>query len=223
MRILIVEDDHELGEVLQRRLRHEGHAVDWQSDGLEAEEVIAYQTYDLIVMDIGLPGKSGTEILRHMRRADNLTPVLMLTARSEIDDRVNALDAGADDYLAKPFDFREFYARCRAMLRRSRGIASDRTVIGDLVFDRSAKIVHLGKTRLTLPMREFRLLEIFLANLDRVLSKDQIASQLFDFDSEAGTTAIELYVGRLRKKLAGGIQIQTMRGIGYVASRIAAN
>jgi|LauGreDrversion4_2_1035121.scaffolds.fasta_scaffold432087_1 two-component system response regulator TctD len=219
MRMLIVEDDLDLGEILQRRLRSEGHAVDWQTNGDEAEEVLAYQAYDLIIMDIGLPGKSGPDVLAAIRRKGNTTPVMMLTARTEIDERVNALDLGADDYLPKPFDFREFYARCRAMLRRVQGAAADRTTVGDLIFDRSAKIVHLGDTRLTLPMREFRLLEIFIGNLDRVLSKDQIASQLFDFDSETGTSAIELYVGRLRKKLDRGIQIQTLRGIGYVASR----
>lgn len=217
MRILVVEDDPDLGDALLKRLRRDGHAVDWQWDGEAADDVLSYQTYEVVVLDIGLPGMTGYEILRAMRRRGSRTPVLMLTARSNIEDRVDALDVGADDYLSKPFDFREFDARCRALLRRSQGIASNITTIGQLVFDRNGKGVRIGDTQLTLPNREFRLLEILIGNMGRVLSKDQIASQLFDFDHDAGPNAIELYIGRLRRKLDGSLVVRTVRGIGYVA------
>lgn len=217
MRILVVEDDRDLGDALLRQLRREGHAVDWQRDGRCADEVLRYQGYELIVLDIGLPGLTGFEVLAALRSRGDRTPVMMLTARSDIEDRVGALDVGADDYLSKPFDFREFYARCRALLRRSQGIASGTTVVGALTFDRNAMVARIGDTQLSLPNREFRLLEIFVGNLGRTLSKEQIASQLFDFDDEAGNNAIELYVGRLRRKLGSVLTIRTMRGIGYVA------
>ena len=217
MRILVVEDDVDLGDAVQRRLRRDGYAVDWQRDGQSADEVLRYQNYELVVLDIGLPRRDGFSVLRSIRSRVERTPVLMLTARSEIEDRVGALDVGADDFLSKPFDFREFDARCRALLRRSQGIASSVTTLGELVFDRSAKTVTVGNTLLDLPRREYRLLEILIGNLGRVLSKDDISSQLFDFDDEAGTNAIEVYVGRLRRKLRNTLNIRTMRGLGYVA------
>lgn len=217
MRILVVEDDADLGDAVLRRLRRDGHAVDWQRDGQRADEVLRYQRYELIVLDIGLPRRDGFSVLRALRGRGELTPVLMLTARSEIEDRVGALDVGADDYLSKPFDFREFDARCRALLRRAQGLASGVTTIGDLVFDRAAKTATLDGVSLDLPRREYRLLEIFIGNLGRTLSKDEIASQLFDFDDEAGANAIELYVGRLRRKLGDALTIRTMRCLGYVA------
>lgn len=217
MRILVVEDDVDLGDAVLRHLRREGYAVDWLRDGQAAEEVLLYQEYELIVLDIGLPRKDGFALLRSLRQRGSRTPVLMLTARSNIEDRVGALDVGADDYMSKPFDVREFDARCRALLRRSQGVASGVTTIGALVFDRGAKTAKLDGVPLKLPNREYRLLEIFVGNVGRVLSKDDIASRLFDFDDEAGANAIELYVGRLRKKLDGFLTIRTMRGLGYVA------
>lgn len=222
MRILVVEDDADLGDALMRRLRRDGHAVDWAQDGETADDILAYQAYEVVVLDIELPGMSGFDILRELRRRGSKTPVLMLTARSNIEDRVDALDVGADDYLSKPFDYREFDARCRALLRRSQGLATGFTQIGNLVFDRSAKVVRIGDTQLILPNREYRLLEILIGNLGRVLSKDQISSQLFDFDDEAGPNAIELYIGRLRRKLGeDDLVIRTVRGLGYVAEAAA--
>lgn len=221
MRILVVEDDRDLGDALLRQLRREGHAVDWQRDGDGADEVLRYQEYELVILDIGLPGMSGFELLQALRKRGDRTPVLMLTARSNIEDRVSALDVGADDYVPKPFDFRELYARCRALMRRSQGIASGTTTIGRLVFDRSARVARIGDTQLSLPNREFRLLEIFVGNLGKALSKEQIASQLFDFDDEAGDNAIELYVGRLRRKVGDELVIRTLRGTGYIADSVA--
>lgn len=219
MRIMLVEDDADLGEALSRRFRGEGHALDWLADGETADEVLRYQKYDLVVLDIGLRGISGFEVLRALRARNDTTPVLMLTARSNIEDRVEALDVGADDYLAKPFDFRELHARSRALLRRGQGVASGVTTVDRLIFDRAAKAARIGDTQLALPNREYRLLEIFIGNLDRAMSKEQIASQLFDFDDEAGDNAIELYVGRLRRKLGDALVIRTVRGLGYIAER----
>lgn len=216
MRILVVEDDLDLGEILLKRLRREGHGVDLATDGEEADDILKYQDYEVVVLDIGLPGMDGIEVLRALRLRGSKTPVLMLTARSEVQDRVDALDIGADDYLSKPFDFREFDARCRALLRRSQGVASGTTQIGDLIFDRSAKVARIGDTQLVLPNREYRLLEILIGNLGRVMSKEQISEQLFDFDDEASANAIELYVGRLRRKLGDALSIRTVRGLGYM-------
>jgi two-component system response regulator TctD len=217
MRILVVEDDPDLGDAIQRRLRRDGYAVDLLRDGRTADDILHYQSYEIVILDIGLPSMDGFTLLRRLRQRGNRTPVLMLTARSDIEDRVTALDVGADDYLAKPFDLREFDARCRALMRRTQGLAAGITKVGKLTFDRGAKSAKLDDIRLNLPNREYRLLEIFVGNLGRVLSKDQIASQLFDFDDEAGSNAIEIYVGRLRRKLGGALSIRTLRGLGYVA------
>lgn len=217
MRIMVIEDDPDLGDALVQRLSREGHAVDWEGDGEAADDILQYQEYDVIILDIGLPNMDGFEILRALRKRGSRTPVLMLTARAEIEDRIGALDVGADDYLSKPFDFREFDARCRALLRRSQGLASNLIRVGRLTFDRANKVAQIGDTQLKLPNREFRLLEIFLANLGRLLSKEQISSQLFDFDDEAGPNAIELYVGRLRRKLDEALSIRTVRRLGYIA------
>jgi two-component system response regulator TctD len=216
MRVLVVEDDEHLGAAVADCLRQSGYAVDWERDGAAAQEILAYQAYDAAVVDIGLPGLDGIAILRGMRARGDRTPVLMLTARSAMEDRIDALDIGADDYLAKPFDVREFLARCRALMRRAAGEATDHIVLGNLTFDGLAKTVTIDDTQMLLPNREFRLLEILLRRRGRLLDKDQIAAQLFDFDHEPGPNAIEVYVGRLRKKLAGAAVIRTVRGLGYV-------
>lgn len=217
MRILVVEDDPDVGDALSRRLGADGHGVDWLRDGVAADEVLRYQEYALVLLDIGLPGIDGVEVLRRLRARGNDCAVLMLTARSDVEHRINALDCGADDYLAKPFDARELDARCRALLRRSQGASSNITAIGTLEFDRGAQIVRLGGMDLVMPRREFRLLEIFVGSLGAVLSKDAIAERLFDFDDEASANAIETYVGRLRRRVEPALVIRTVRGLGYVA------
>lgn len=218
LRLLVIEDDPALGEAISRCLRQDGYAVDWQTDGAVADEVLRYQNYDLVVIDIGLPGMDGISVLRALRTRGDKTPVLMLTARTAIDDRIDALDVGADDYLSKPFDVREFQARCRALFRRSRGAASEVITIGALVFDGVGKKVKVGDTQIILPNREFRLLEILIGNMGRVLDKEKIAQHLFDFDHDAGPNAIEVYVGRLRRKLGDSLPITTVRGMGYVVA-----
>ncbi len=217
MRILVVEDEADLGDAVLRHLRRQGYAVDWLRDGQAAHDVLTYQSYDLIVLDIGLPRRDGFSVLRWLRERGDRTPVLMLTARAKLEDRVSALDVGADDYLSKPFDLREFDARCRALLRRTQGVASGVTTVGSLIFDRGARSATLGGKILHLPNREYRLLEILIGNVGAVVSKQEIASQLFDFDGEAGDNAIELYIGRLRRKLGSAVIIRTVRGVGYVA------
>lgn len=217
MRILVIEDDDDLADALVRRLRRVGHAVDWQSDGLIASGVLEYEHFDLIVLDVGLPRLSGLDILMRLRERGDKTPVLMLTARADIEDRVNALDVGADDYLGKPFDFRELEARCRALLRRPTGHVSEITRFGGLTIDGAARQVTFGEVRLDLPKREYSLLEILLRGLGRVLSKEEISRKLFAFDDEAGPNAIEVYIARLRKKLDGTpLRIETSRGAGYI-------
>ncbi|WP_292223589.1 response regulator transcription factor [Brevundimonas sp.] len=218
MRFLVVEDDPDLADAIQRHLQRDGHAADVAPDGDYAYDLLQYQAYELIILDIGLPGRDGFSVLKSLRGQGNRTPVLVLTARSAIEDKVGALDVGADDYLSKPFDFRELDARCRSLMRRNHGVASSESRIGGLTFDRSAKTVRLHGDLLPLPNREYRLLEIFLGNLGRVLSKERIASQLFDFSDEVGDNAVELYVGRLRRKLGDEhVRISTQRGFGYVA------
>ncbi|WP_311220670.1 MULTISPECIES: response regulator transcription factor [unclassified Acidovorax] len=222
MRILLVEDDPDLAEAVVRRLRRQGHAVDWQANGRAAFEVLGYAQFDLLLLDIGLPGMDGLTLLAQLRRQGNKTPVLMLTARSDIEDRVNALDEGADDYLDKPFDFRELDARCRALLRRPQGQATGLWQVGGLAIDSAARRVSLHGQDLDLPHREFSLLEILIGRLGRAVSKEDIAGRLFHFDEDVGLNAIEVYVGRLRRKLAGSqLQITTVRSVGYRADVVA--
>ncbi len=217
MRLLLVEDNPDLADAIIRRMRRSGHAVDWQADGLAAASVLRYQSFDLVVLDIGLPKLDGLRVLAGMRERGDSTPVLMLTARDGIEDRVQALDVGADDYLGKPFDFREFEARCRVLLRRARGHASEVVQVGGFQFDNAAHRVSVDGEPIELPNREYRLLEILVGRLGQVVGKDEIGNGLFGFDDEAGPNAIELYIGRLRKKLAGApLRITTVRGVGYL-------
>ena len=222
MRVLLVEDTPDLADAVLRCLRRMGHAVDWQSDGQVADGVLEHHAFDLVVLDIGLPRMDGTEILGRMRRRGDKTPVLMLTARADIEDRVAALDSGADDYLGKPFDFREFEARCRVLLRRVQGQAESVLKIGGLMIDGASRQVSLDGVRIELPNREYSLLDILVGRLGRVVPREEITAKLFNFDDEAGPNAIDLYVGRLRKKLGdGALRITTVRSIGYLAEAAA--
>lgn len=221
MRILVIEDDEDLADALVRRLRRLGHAVDFQGDGLSADGVLQYETFDLVILDIGLPRMSGFDVLHRLRDRGSKTPVLALTARIDIEDRVHALDTGADDYLAKPFDFRELEARCRALLRRPSAQAAGVLRFGELVIDSAARHVSLAGQRIELPKREYSLLEILLAGMNRAVSKSEIANKLFAFDDDAAPNAIEVYIARLRKKLEGSpLRIETQRGTGYLLTAV---
>lgn len=218
MRILVIEDTLVLGEAIADRLQKLGHGTDLIGNGRQAADWLRHQQVDLIILDLNLPGLNGDTLLAELRQRKNTTPVLILTARNGLDDRIKLLDLGADDYLAKPFDFGELEARVRALLRRRQGYAADVSEHGNLMFNRSAKTVTINGEPCLLVNREFRLLEIFLGGLERVMSKEELTDKLFNADETPSANAIELYVARLRKKLVGSsIHIQTLRGLGYVA------
>ncbi|PSJ56068.1 response regulator transcription factor [Pseudaminobacter soli (ex Li et al. 2025)] len=216
MRILLVEDTRDVGEAISHRFTATGHTVDWETDGRAAAEILEFTSYDLIILDVMLPGLNGFDILRQVRQKRTTTPVLMLTARSEIEDRVGALDIGADDYLVKPFDFRELEARARVLMRRRSGEATNIISCGDLTIDRASRAVKIGKREVQLKRREMILLEILASRPGRLFSKDELLDQLFGFEDAANPNAIELYIGRLRKKLDGAkAHIVTVRNLGY--------
>jgi len=222
MRILLVEDDGDLADAVVHRLARAGHAVDLQRDGLDASSILSYQQYDLVILDIGLPRCDGFALLSELRRRSATTRILMLTARAEIEDRVRGLAAGADDYLPKPFDFREFDARCDALLRRRLDVVPDVITIGAFMLDRRRRRATLEGESLPLARREFDLLELLIDKLASVVSKAEIGRQLSDFDHQPSDNAIETLVSRLRRKLEGApFVIRTLHGVGYVAERAA--
>ena len=220
MRILLVEDTPDLAEAIIERLHADGHAVDWLTDGDQASKLLSYQQYSLIILDSGLPKLDGMGVLKQLRQRKDKTPVLILTARSGIEDRVDALDLGADDYLVKPVDLRELSARCRALIRRNTGEAASLVNYGNLSFDRASAKVSVDGVLLDLPRRELSILDLLLSHQGRTLSKGQIADQLCSLDETnemPSDNAIELYIARLRKKLsASSVSIKTLRGIGYM-------
>jgi len=219
MRILLVEDDKVLADALTRALVQSAYAVDVVATGEHADQALAAQTYDLAILDIGLPGMTGLEVLRRLRARRSIMPVLMLTAFDTLADRVRGLDLGADDYLAKPFDLPELEARVRALLRRG---AQTTPVIqhGQLTFDTVARRVFHGDRPVELSARELALLELLLLREGRVVSKEHIVNHLYGWNDEVGANAIEVYVYRLRKKLEPlGCEIRTIRGMGYLVER----
>ena len=216
MRILIAEDDPSLADGLQRSLRHAGYAVDWARNGGEADAALSSDEFDLLILDLSLPKLSGFEVLRRLRERHSRLPVLVLTALDSVPDRVRGLDAGADDYLVKPFEIAELEARARALTRRSTAEASTRVRHGRLSFDRVGRVAELDGVRLELSARELGLLELFLRRAGQLVHKQQLAHHLCEWGEEVSANAIEVYVHRLRKKLApGGISISTVRGVGY--------
>jgi two-component system, OmpR family, response regulator TctD len=217
MRVLIVEDATDMAEAMAIRLGKSGMACDLADSVALAEDFLSVQKYDAIVLDINLPDRNGTELLQDLRQKNDRTPVLMLTALFSVDDRVSALDLGADDYLVKPFDQRELEARLRALIRRDADQKSDVISLGPLAFQPAALSATLSGEALDLTRREATLLGLLLRNQKQVLSKKRLYDGLFTFDdADVGLNAIELYIARLRKKLAGsGVSIETQRGIGY--------
>jgi two-component system OmpR family response regulator len=220
MRILIAEDDAILADGLLRSLRQAGYAVDWVRNGVEADAALGSNAFDLLILDIGLPRLSGLVVLRRLRAREGKVPVLLLTALDGVGDRVKGLDAGADDYMTKPFALEELEARVRALIRR--GHAGAPTVMrhGPLSFDQVGKVAQLGDQKLDLPARELSLLEILMNRAGRMVSKEQLVDHLCQWGEEVSTNAIEVYVHRLRRKLeAGGVEIVTVRGLGYYLAK----
>ncbi|MFQ8433224.1 response regulator transcription factor [Amaricoccus sp. W119] len=217
MRLLLLEDAEDVAEAVARSFSRRGDAVDHAGTVADALDLIAVQAYDVAILDIELPDGSGTDVLRALRDAGTATHVLMLTARTKVDDRVSALDGGADDYLVKPFDLRELQARVRALIRRVGETKSSVVEFGDIVFDPRQCAVQVQGAAVPLTRREFSLLEIMLAERGRVIPKDRIFERMFSFnDEEVGVNAVETYIARLRRKLEGSqVSIRTLRGLGY--------
>jgi len=220
MRVLIVEDDPVLADGLTRTLRQADYAVDCINDGAEADHVLAAQSYDLVILDLGLPKIDGFEVLRRLRHRGAKVPVLVLTARDALQDRVKGLDLGADDYMAKPFDLPELEARVRALIRRGQSGGSSTLTHGALTLDIAGRRATLNDEPLELSARELGVLEVLMMRSGRVVGKEQLAEQLYGWDEEVGANAIEVYVHRLRRKLEpAGVAIRTIRGLGYLLEK----
>lgn len=218
MKLLLIEDTEDLAEAIQTMLTRAGHAVTTIGDGDEASCILRESEYDLVILDLNLPGKDGTRLLKELRARKSRTPVLVITARSAIDDRIDLLDLGADDYFVKPFDLRELDARVRALLRRPMGMGASVESYGNLSIDAGARQVTVDGRHVELSRREFRLLEIMLGQIGRTVRKERLMDQLFGPDDDVAPNAAELYVSRLRKKLGeASVDIATVRGEGYVA------
>lgn len=215
MRILILEDDHDLGEALAQGLRQRGHAVDWFREGQSADAALASTPFDAVVLDLGLPGADGMDWLRRWRGRGLAMPLLVLTARDGLEQRIAGLDAGADDYLVKPIALDELNARLRALLRRSAGRAQAVWTHGALEFDPAARRARWHGREVDLTARELALLEVLLTHPQRVLSKPQLLEKLYDWgDSGPESNALEVHVHHLRRKLHKDI-VRTVRGVGY--------
>ncbi|MBQ6555283.1 MAG: response regulator transcription factor [Firmicutes bacterium] len=219
MRILIVEDEPNLNNVIAKRLKKEGYSVDSAYDGETALEYINTVEYNAIVMDLMIPHKNGLEVIREMRSKGNKTPVLVLTARDSINDRVAGLDAGADDYLVKPFAFDEFLARVRALFRRNTGFTSNVMTAGDLEVDLNRHVVTRAGKQIQLSTKEFTILEYLMRNKNVVLSREQIEQNAWDLSFDGGSNIVDVYIRYLRKKIDSGFDkklIHTVYGAGYI-------
>jgi two-component system OmpR family response regulator len=223
MRVLLVEDDKALADGLMRTLRENGYAVDHAPDGELALRAANEEHYDLIVLDVSLPGIDGFEVLRQLRRNQHQGSILMLTARDAEQDRIKGLDLGADDYVTKPFSLPEFEARVRALIRRNRNERSPQLQIGRLSVDTVSRRACVGDEELELTPREWGVLEYLLTRAGQVVSKEQMLQALCSWDDSLTHNAIEVYISRLRAKLqSAGIRIRTVRGFGYVVEEPAA-
>jgi DNA-binding response OmpR family regulator len=218
MRILIVEDDRLLGDGIKAGLTQAGFSADWVEDGVAADAALRTGSPAAVVLDLGLPRLGGLELLRRMRAARNKTPVLILTARDAVEDRVKGLDAGADDYVVKPFDLHELAARLRALIRRSAGEAAPVLRVGDVELDPATRRVQFKGRPVELPAREFALLHALMLNTERVLTRDQLSEKLYAWGEEVESNAIDVHVHHLRRKLAPQL-IRTVRGVGYLMPR----
>lgn len=218
MRLLLVEDDALLGEGVELGLRQVGYAVDWVQDGEAASTALMYESYDLMVLDLGLPKKSGLEVLKDLRNSGDQLPVLILTAMATVEHRVAGLDAGADDYLSKPFDLAELYARLRALARRNTGRTETIIEYADIRLNPAAHDVHKGGEKVEISRREYAVLLSLLENTGRVMSREMLEQTMYGWGEEVGSNAVEVYVHHLRKKLGNDL-IRTIRGIGYMIDK----
>ncbi len=218
MRLLLVEDDPMIGRSVQQGLGQDGFSVDWVQDGLAAELALGNAIYDLMLLDLGLPRKGGAEILRGLRERNNPIPVLILTARDAVADRVKALDSGADDFLVKPFDLDELAARVRALLRRHAGRASPSLSHDGIVLDPATRQATVNGTEVALSAREFAILVALLERPGVVLSRAQLEEKLYGWDSEVESNAVEVHIHSLRKKIGRDV-IRNIRGVGYMVPK----
>ncbi len=223
MRILIAEDDDVLADGLCHSMRQSGYAVDRVSDGADADMMLkGEQPFDLVILDLGLPRMDGFNVLRHLRERNRRVPVIILTARDQVGDRVKGLDLGADDYLVKPFSLPELEARVRALLRRGQCGVNPVYTCGLLTFDSVARRAAINGEPLELTMRELSVLEALMSRIGWVVSKDQLLERLYSYAEEASGNAIEVYIHRLRKKIEpAGVTIRTIRGLGYIIDKVS--
>lgn len=217
MRLLLVEDDRLLGDGLRAGLMQAGYAVDWVRDGDAAVAALSAEQFSAVVLDLGLPKRDGLSVLRELRGRNDATPVLILTARDQLEDRVRGLDLGADDYVLKPFDLDEVAARLRALIRRAHGRPGSLLRVRDMVLDPAARTLLLAGQAIDLTLREFNLLQLLLENSGRVLSRRTLEEQLYAWDDAVDSNALEVHIHHLRKKL-GSDTIRTVRGVGYTVS-----
>ncbi len=214
MRILLVEDDSQLGESLEAALRLEQYAVDWLRSGEPVRAALASTPYDLLILDLGLPGVPGIQVLRQLRADKHRLPVLVLTARSTVADKVDGLDSGADDYLTKPFDISELFARVRTLLRRKGEQRSTQLLAAGISLDPVERVVSFNTEQVVLTAREFAILEILMRNAGRYVSRARLEEGIYSWGEEVESNTVEVYISRLRKRF-GSSCIETMRGVGY--------
>ena len=219
MRILFAEDERDLNDIITKKLTSQGYSVDSVYDGEEAIDILSYTDYDAVILDIMMPKADGFSVLRALRSKGKSTPVLFLTARDSVQDRVAGLDSGANDYLVKPFSVEELLARIRAMTRTAFGVSDSLLSVGDLTMDTAAKVVKRGGKEIPLSAKEYALLEYLMHNAGIVLSREKIENHIWNFDYEGGTNVVDVYIRYLRKKIDEGYDkklIHTVRGRGYV-------
>lgn len=219
MRILLAEDEEDLNHIITQKLTSDGYSVDSCFDGCEAMDILSYTDYDAVILDVMMPKADGYAVLRSLRDAGKTTPVLFLTARDAVADRVKGLDCGANDYLVKPFSFEELSARLRAMLRTSFGVVGNVLSAADLTLDCASHLVKRGGKEISLSAKEYALLEYLMHNRGIVLSREKIENHIWAFDYEGGTNVVDVYISYLRKKIDDGYDVKlihTVRGKGYV-------
>jgi two-component system OmpR family response regulator len=218
MRVLLVEDDRMIGDVVSQSLKDESYAVDWVRDGQTALDTLATQVYDVVLLDLGLPKKDGMEVLRGIRAKNNPVPVLVITARDALDDRIRGLDSGADDYILKPFDMAELLARMRAVVRRKGGVAGPVLSNGVIALDPATREVDLNGETVGLSAREFALLMALMVRPGAILSRSDLEDRIYGWNEEVESNAVEFIIHALRKKLGAEV-IKNVRGMGWMVAK----